>query len=231
MAFVSMANAVAGQVALSAEYNNVVNNVNDVNTRTTTAQTTADGAASAASAAQTTANTANTTANGAVTVNTTQNGRLDTLELIKNTHGRWINFQQQPTVAQNAKVPFETVRTTPSGITVSSNNTFTVTNAGRYNVSANLHFAIPTGGTNMWAWVGPGGALDPRYTLNVIPISVSGWYAFALSALDLNLAAGATLSVYLWWSGGTVTLNPGTTAGGDNTNTREATNFAIERIG
>lgn len=233
MAFVTMQNAVAGQVALSAEYNNVVNNVYDLNTRTTTAQTTADGAASAASAAQSTANTANTTANGAVSVNTTQNGRLDTLELIKNTHGRWVSTVEQ-TVGSNGKIEFPTARSTASGITVSGNNTFTVTNAGRYNVSANIHFDTPTVPRTVWCWISPGNNYDvPRYALNIMPISSpTGWYAFSLAALDITLTAGASLSVYMWnsVSPNTTVVNPGGSNPG-GTGPREATSFAIHRIG
>ncbi|GAA1940459.1 hypothetical protein [Amycolatopsis minnesotensis] len=230
-------------------WNDNVDALNDLNTRTTAAKSTAD-AASTTNTAQDTRLTALETNQGtrgslaaiypeiqnlrnvALSGNT-GNAALDTrvtaLEgagLLPYSGGRWVNTSDGVPVAQNAKVPFPTNRTTATGVTANANfDTFTVTNAGRYDVSANIHFNAPTANTTMWAWIGRGGSVDPRWSLNVIPISVSGFYAFAVSTLNLTLTANDTVSVYVWYSAGTVTVNP------TGTGFREATNFAIRRVG
>lgn len=141
-------------------------------------------------------------------------------------HGRWSNSAATVfSSGTGSAAPFDVVDTTPSGISLSA-GVFTVANAGRYNMQANLegtnNTAVAYAG--LFISLASGGAPTGArwgYQLFYCP-TASITAPLSCTALDVTLAAGATLSVWVIIGPGTFTLN---------NPAHKSSNFAIQRVG
>lgn len=185
-----------------------------------------------------------TVAYGNTSTTAASGDRVTTLETISNTAGRrWhasttaVIAQAAGTVAANTPVvhPFDTVETTEVGYTYSA-GVFTVTNAGVYDLVANL---CGTPGTTTGSYVrafisliSGGASTGARWGCNSTGIGSSGQiFQLPLVAQAVTLGAGATLAVFVVLDaantttfGWVPTTPPGTTLA-----TVHPTNFAITR--
>lgn len=151
MAIVSMAPAVAGQIASSTEYNKLISNIVDLDTRLT--------------------------------------GIGGTRYNMERRH----NATTSITSGSNTKVPFDTSVLAGSGITYTGGTTrsFTLTNAGVYQITASLRLGASS---ECYLWVAPtaNGALDHGKTS--IP---SGSLNIGMST-SVRSSAGQDWSVWMW---------------------------------
>lgn len=151
MAIVPMADAVAGQIASSTEYNKIIDNVIDLDTRLTGI-----------------------------------GGTRYNME-------RRLNATTSITGSANTKVPFDTSILAGSGITYTGGTTrsFTLTNAGVYQITASLRLATPA---ECYLWAAPtaNGAADSGKTS--IP---SGSLNIGMST-SVRASAGEAWSIWTW---------------------------------
>jgi hypothetical protein len=176
----------------------------------------------------TNANTATSQFAAGVAADAVQDGRLTAIENIQSIGAR--RWKSTTTAIPNdSAILFDTAEGTPSGVTYSS-GIFTVTASGVFNMSGNLYFSHPSGvARNYWLSI-MSNTSDIRWGLNILQLpnlGSVGDFAFACSALNVPLAAGATVKLAAY----SVTVGGG---GADiamgSAPTRRATNFAIQRI-
>lgn len=185
-------------------------------------------------------NTATTAASG---------DRALALETIAATHGRWVSTSNASTSVASTGVTDTTgyitseqplgtwavLGNTPSGISVSG-QTFTVANAGRYNLSAQMFFtARKNGATDVSGQVGfsiknPAGTILYGYTAYPFNTATATALLTSVAAIDVTFAAGATFQVFLY---GAPPVVGGTFYGAYNsaTSTNQGTSLGIHRIG
>lgn len=188
-----MAQAVAGNVAVAAEYNNVVNNVLDLNDRVT------DTTAVIGTGVFTETDTVSAWA-------TSAQSQLTTLANRKQPggyYGEWTdnNAQNNPpdggqlidTAGEGEKLTVYTNAVgTPTGMSMSG-GTVTVTNAGLYQINASIQL-VTNSSTLIAMWIAKGSGASSS---GVKYGPTSGYRSDVLSASGVvRLAANGTVSVY-----------------------------------
>jgi hypothetical protein len=113
----------------------------------------------------------------------------------------------------DTKINFPVAQYTSADFSIAGNNTITCNRAGLIRVSASLRFGSSAGSGEVFMFLGDGAlsttryAIDSKFSTNPISMAIAD---------ELRVAAGATLSLYVWQSGGGARTTDITDAGGSN---------------
>lgn len=217
MAIVPMAPAVAGNVALAAEYNKLISNIQDLDTRSTNS----DGRLANMDTIRGThgrwwsgSNTSQTVPADGTSGNDPVNGYI---------------------ASERALQTWSPLGDTPSGITVSG-DTFTVTQAGRYAITGQMFFtARKNGSTDVKGQVGmsiknPAGTVLYAYTAYPFDTATASALLTSVAAMDVTFPAGAQFKMFVY---GAASPSSATFYGVFNSGnaTNQGTTLGIQRLG
>lgn len=139
-------------------------------------------------------------------------GVMHTLDGAGQARYQAITTQSVPNTT-DTKMNFPVATNTSADFSIAGNNTITCNRAGWIRVSASMRFTTSAGSGEVFMFIGDGAAsttryaIDSKFSTNPVSMAISD---------EFRVAAGATLSLYTWQSGGGARVTDVTDAGGSN---------------